>query len=265
MLFLAACSDDPDTDQSKDLVSVRVEATASDAFTRGESAETVVADRCILEIYNMDGTLYNNVRLYSVADASGNFSFEPRLLEGRSYKLVFWADKSGGTLSEDLHYDTSGGLRAIAPSAAGPVACDIAGDAFYEVIDLTADQAQSLTVTLRRAVCRVNVNTGFSPAATGTYDVTAFFVNAPARFDAMTGDVSGTIEFTSTATVGLDASTPLSWFTYLFAPEEQGVCTVDFDLSATDQSNVSEVFSREFQAIPLQRNYQVNVTVKAGS
>lgn len=262
MLLLASCGkDEPMTDLPEREVSVRVVAAASGAFTRAGGDETVVADRCILEIYNADGTPYGGgMRLLSTVDASGNFDFEPRLLTGRSYKLVFWADKAGATVADDLHYDTSGGLRRIEPRVADFAACDIAYDAFCASVELTADEAQTLNASLRRAVCRVNVKTASQSGFSGVYDVTASLVDIPARFDALTGDVSGSVSVVSTVSVDPASAGQLEWFAYLLAPEESEGRTVDFDLSATPQ-NGGAPFSREFRDIPLQRNYRVNITV----
>ena len=261
MLLLASCGkDEPMTDLPEGEVSVRVVAAASGAFTRAGGDETVVADRCILEIYNADGTLYGDTRLLSAVDASGNFDFEPRLLTGRSYKLVFWADKSGATVDDDLYYDTSGGLRSIEPVVADFTTCDIAYDAFYASVDLTAGKAQTLNASLRRAVCRMNVKTESQSGFSGVYDVTASLVDIPARFDALTGDVSGSVSVVSTVAVDPASAGQLEWFAYLLAPETSEDRTVNFDLSAIPQSGGAP-FSREFRNIPLQRNYRVNITV----
>ncbi len=263
MLFAAACSNEEcGSAQEGESVTISISASVADNFTRANADETVVADRCILEIYNADGTPYDNKRIVSTADASGKFNFEPKILSGRSYKFVFWADKSGATADDDLHYDTSNGLRDIAAVTTGLTACDMEYDAFFATADVISDKSQSLSATLRRAVCRINVATGFVPAQTGSHTVDVAFADAPARFDALTGSVSGAEAATSTSTVEIaSAGTQLEWYTYLFAPAEAGSRTVNFDMTATAPDGSDAEFSYEFRDIPVQRNYRVNVSV----
>ena len=263
MLLATACSnDDCGPTYQDETVSFRISASVADNFTRAD--ETVQADRCILEIYNADGTPYNAGKRYTaMADAAGKFNFEPRLLSGRSYKFVFWADKAGDTADTDLHYDTSNGLRDIAAVTTGLTACDMEYDAFFATADVISDKSQSLSATLRRAVCRINVATGFVPAQTGSHTVDVAFADAPARFDALTGSVSGAEAATSTSTVEIaSAGTQLEWYTYLFAPAEAGSRTVNFDMTATAPNGSDAEFSYEFRDIPVQRNYRVNVSVR---
>lgn len=262
LLLAAACSnDDCGPTQQGESVSFRISASVADNFTRADG--TVTADRCILEIYNADGTPYDEgKRFTAVADAAGKFNFEPSLLSGRSYRFVFWADKAGATADSDLHYDTSAGLRNITAVTTGLTACDAEYDAFFAAADVVADKSQSVDATLRRAVCRLNVATGFIPAQTGIHTVKATFADMPVAFDALTGTVSGSATAVADAAVEIAATGgQLQWYTYLFAPAEEGVRTVDFDLAATAPGSSETEYEYAFSRIPLQRNYRVNVSV----
>ena len=261
LLLAAACSnDDCGPTQKGETVSIRISASVADNFTRAD--ETVTADRCILEIYNADDTPYNAGKRYTaMADAAGKFNFEPSLLSGRSYRFVFWADKAGATADTDLHYDTSAGLRNINAITTDLTACDAEYDAFYAVADVVADKSQQVNATLSRAVCRLNVATGFIPAETGIHTVTATFADMPVAFDALTGTVSGSATAVSTAAVEITATgEQLQWYTYLFAPAEEGVRTVDFNLAATAPGSSDTEYEYAFSQIPVQRNYRVNVS-----
>lgn len=257
VLVSAACSDYQTVTDDR-FVTISVRANASETYTRSGADETVPANRCILEIYNADGTPYDkNMRLTASADASGAFNFEPSLLAGRSYRLVLWAytsDSNGG----DLYYDTSRGLRDITLKDGVLTACDADADAFYVSTEFKADKSQTITETLRRAVCRVNVATGFTPAPDKDYSVTVSFANVPSGFDAMTGEVTGVGAATSTADVAVE-SAAVEWFAYLLAPAER--TSVDFVMSVTASGDSEPQFKYSFSQIPLQRNYRVNVSI----
>ena len=256
-LFTAACNNTQDDAPEQTYVDITISASTADGYTRAAGDPTVKADRCILAIYNADGSEYGIAPVTAAADASGNFHFEPRLLAGRSYRLVFWAD-NGGSNSGDLYYDTSRGLRNITVKG-NVAACDEAADAFWGVTDFTADMSKAVKATLTRATCRINVTTEFTPATGSEYTVSAAFTDAPTGFDAMTGSVGGKQDLVSSATVAATGS-PIEWYTYVLAPAEEGH-TVDFTMTATDDGGATQAYDREFSGIPIQRNYEVNVSV----
>lgn len=245
-------------------VKIMVSASVADNFTRSGADEILVADRCILEIYNPDGTLYERARIISGRNASGNFDFEPVLLSGHSYKLVFWADKSDGSQNGDLYYDTSEGLRAISMISGSVSACNIEQDAFFAVADISVDKASAISAVLHRAVCRLNVDTGFAPPETVGHMVRTEFANAPGTFDAFSGKVEGSVAFTSSCRLdSIQDGDVFQWFTYLFAPEEQGSRTVNFGMVVTPADETGRVeFEYDFTDIPLVRNFRINVGIE---
>lgn len=266
-LFGAASCGKEDIPSDNGLVRIVLSAGMSSDYTRAAADETVVADRCILEIFNEDGTRYydDGRRLVVRADASGRFNFEPMLMAGRSYRFVFWADKSGATADDDLYYSTANGLRNI--TLAGDVpACDLSLDAYYGTETVVADHSQTVSATLKRAVCRINVSTGYRPAQPGDRTVAVTFSNAPARFDAMTGEIDGEMACSTSATVSVPAAgDEVEWYMYMFAPADAGLRTVDFDMAVTSESGGMSEFEYSFSGIPLVRNHRVNVTIGSAS
>ena len=244
-------------------VKVMVSASIAELYTRAEPDETIVADRCILEIYNLDGTPYDGKQYISLPNTSGLFNFETTLLSGHGYKLVFWADKSDDTDGGDLYYDTSGGLRNISLLSSNIRGCDIGQDAYYAVAELAADRPEAVSTQLYRAVSRINVNTGFVPAASGMYKTNVEFTGVPVVFDALAGTVSGSGPLTCSADMELDiAAGPLQWYVYLLAPAGSGDRTVDFDMDVTSADEPSTpVFEYNFRNIPIQRNFRTNIDV----
>ena len=237
-------------------ITVKAALPAQMAETRAAGDGTTV-DRCIMQIY-LDGELYGEHQYAQVQGLKATFS--ARLIAGKTYDLVFWADKSGADINSDLHYNTAD-LANVAFTG-DYIGNDDARDAFFGTAQVISDKSQSLSATLRRAVCRINVATGFVPAQTGSHTVDVAFADAPARFDALTGSVSGAEAATSTSTVEIaSAGTQLEWYTYLFAPAEAGSRTVNFDMTATAPDGSDAEFSYEFRDIPVQRNYRVKVSV----
>ncbi len=257
----AACSREEsgpmETDES---VNIDLSVGVVSDYTRAGADETVVADRCILEIYNADGTLYPEGRLIAPIEENGTCTFHPAVVSGRSYRFVLWADKSGAALADDLHYITSNGLRNITIDRSRFALCDMNLDAYSAVVDFPADGGRFLSATLQRAVCRLNVSSGFRPGQTGPLSVNVAFPDVDTTFDALTGAVGEGAALQGGATLQI-ASTeePVSWFVYLPAPAGAGLRTIDFNMTAAWRGETTPVFSYAFEQIPLQRNYRVQV------
>ena len=250
---LLACDDRPGMEQTGETF-ISVNANVSDRFSR--SGESVAANRCILEVYAADGTLYGKRQVSAIED--GSVEFSARVLAGQSYTLVFWADKSGTGITDDNHHDTSKGLRQITVKA-GYTGNDDSFDAYHAAVPIVADASASKTVQLRRPFCRVNVTATDEslPAELGKIKVE--FKDAYTRFDALTGEVSNRQAITYTAAVSTGNNMS---FDYLFAPGgEDG--EVNFTMSFYKNDGTSTIGKPfEFTGIPLKRNYQVNVSAK---
>ena len=85
----------------ENLVTVNAALPADMYGTRaaGEGAEV---NRCIMEIY-FDGVRYGEPAVAALVDKKAQFS--ARLISGKTYDLVFWADAAKGTTVEDLEYN----------------------------------------------------------------------------------------------------------------------------------------------------------------
>ena len=96
--------------------------------------------RFILEVYNAAGELVKDRMVESGNDPHATFNF--RLIPGRNYKFVVWADFVANGSQDDLHYDTkvedangnSRGLRAVAIK--DWTAIDESRDAYTAVVDV---------------------------------------------------------------------------------------------------------------------------------
>ncbi len=250
---LLACNNHPGLEQT-DETFISVNANVADRFSR--SGESVAADRCILEVYTADGSLYGERQVSSLV--GGSVKFNVRVVAGQSYTLVFWADKSGSGINHDNHYDTSTGLRHITVKT-GYTGNDDSFDAYHASVTIEADASTSKTVQLSRPFCRVNVAARDESLPAELEKIKIEFKDVYFGFDALTGEVSnpGTIEYMATVLPDKNMS-----FDYLFAPAGDG-SDVNFTMSfykVDGTTTIGKPF--DFTGIPLKRNYQVNVSAK---
>ena len=153
--------------------------------TRSNSAEGAFAN----EVLNGDATIryilqvyYNGERskerLVQYSDGK-SVAFDVRLVSGRKYQFVAWADIVDGENAGDKHYDTSD-LKNVTLKD-GWVAMDETRDAFTATQEFTYGSTASINLTLKRPFAKLRVKTtdmealnniGIKPTkATVEYDV----------------------------------------------------------------------------------------------
>ena len=262
MLGMTACQ----KSESFDAVSGDVDITVSTSLP-AQMAETRAAgdgttvDRCIMQIY-LDGKLYG--KRQTVAVSALKASFSARLVAGKTYDLVFWADKKGADLNTDLHYNTADFAHvAFIGDYAGN---DESRDAFFGTAQVVADQSKAVSVELRRPFGQLNVKTldmAEVKAAAPTLvpaKVKIAFDNVYTGIDLLSGELTGSTSAVAyadaVALAGTDGSLTVD---YVFAPEGEQYLT-DFTMSFLDANKVQVAADYEFSNIPVQRNYRTNVS-----
>lgn len=104
-LGMTACQKSESVDAALKDVQISVSTLLPSQLDQTRAAgDGTTVDRCIMEIY-LDGELYGERQVAEIQNLKAVFS--PRLVAGNTYEFVFWADKSGGDLETDLHYNTS--------------------------------------------------------------------------------------------------------------------------------------------------------------
>lgn len=265
LLALTSCGKEEAVETPSDAIRhFDLAASVTGGFTRSDGEEPVTADRCILEIYNADGTPYDHKRTVVTFGDDGTCSFQPKVLSGRSYRFVLWADKAGATPDDDLHYITSDGLRHISVNPQTFALCNAELDAYCAVIEVSDDTPPTLSALLRRAVCLLNVSSGHVPGRSGESRVDVTFSRVGTTIDALTGAVGGFGTLTGSATVPVGtADEAVAWYAYLPAPAEADACSIDFEMTATWSDGSVPDFHDTFTDIPLRRNYRVNLSKTA--
>lgn len=234
--------------------------------------------RYILEVYDANGALAKE-RMYSFEDTADNTTFNLRLVPGRGYSFVVWADfvpqvdERDAAESYDYHYNTSAGLTKVMVVKDHWTAINESRDA-YTGKHFEADfrSSSSILVTLTRPFAKLRVVTtdikelygDLMPETVKVNYLNTYFYN---EFNALTQDVEGQPEATDEKVVDLKT------MTYEYEdPKGTGVMTLfaDYFFRATDdrvmftmdvQDNTKQdiptiVFNTN---IPVKRNYLTTV------
>lgn len=225
-----------------------------------------MVNRCIMEVY-LDGKLYGERMVSEVENKQA--TFDARLITGKNYRLVFWADCADGDAPEnftDKYYSTAD-LADV--SILNPDQYDGSNDgrdAFYavkEVSDFTS--SSSISVELRRPFGQLNVKTldmGTVPADLRPSNVSIDFDAVPAGINLLTGELTDkTVDIAYAESRKLPDESGDLTFDYIFAPQATGEQRlVNFTMSFLNEDGSEAAADYVFTNIPVQRNYRTNVS-----
>ena len=251
VLGLASCQTDPQdldvTSGGEQAVTINValpeevtRAAGSDS-ARGGIGNVNMGEydiRYILEVYDENGVLAKD-RMVQTSDAP-SANFDLRLVPGRAYNFVVWADfVTDGT--NDLYYDTSAGLRNVQVIDDKWDAIIEARDAYTEVFTVhNFSSTSTINMTLTRPFAKLRVVTddidemiSIRPAEVKvTYFNTKFYTT----FDAFAEKASGVREDKELTVTLLDAQKNPADVYSQENPNETGVQTLfaDYFFGAED-------------------------------
>lgn len=248
------------------------EDSAVGAFGNINLAEYDV--RYILEVYDHNGALAKE-RLTNYEDEGMATAFNLRLIPGRAYRFVVWADFVLEDSKDDLHYDTEN-LREIEVIPTNFALSDESRDA-YTGVQVVAEFSNSapIAIELKRPLGKLRVVTTDVKDMYNLLpeDVTVVYTSPIYTvFNAYESDVVSTETIAHGINVKISESKyagewntegkvkeGLTLFTdYFFAAKEQE--PINFTLDVKDNSGLpipQVVFSTP---IPIQRNYLTTVT-----
>lgn len=292
MMLLASCQRDELTGGTP----AGEEVTVSISAVMPEGDEPVVrsatdpgdgsdVNRCIMSIYLADEDLQAPI-LYAekvIASVSGKTAVFPdqRLVSGHDYRFVFWADhvtdnSSAEALAKDLHYDTEkfpivsfkkeeGGTLSYSSN-------DDTRDAFFAAEVRNISGPSSLSFDLKRPFGQLNIITtdwGAIPddvvKQLRPSNVKLEFKSLPNSIDLVSGEVTGSVEISSevvpVSQVPLNEDSKQLSFDYIFAKDGEQTVLDDFTMDFLLDDGITEVTEAyTFTNIPVQRNYQTNVS-----
>lgn len=267
-LGMTACQKSESVDAALKDVQISVSTLLPSQLDQTRAAgDGTTVDRCIMEIY-LDGKLYGERQVAEIQNLKAVFS--PRLVAGNTYEFVFWADKSGGDLETDLHYNTSDLSNVTFAEGDVYQGNDETRDAFFGTATVIADQNKSVSVDMKRPFGQLNVRTLDMQAvadASASYvpeKVSVAFVSVPTGINLFTGALNG-----ETAAVAYSEPVALAnnagnagelTFDYIFAPAGTEQYLTDFTMSFLDASGAEVAEDYAFTSIPVQRNYRTMVS-----
>ena len=289
MMLLASCQRDELTGGTP----AGEEVTVSISAVMPEGGEPVVrsatdpgdgsdVNRCIMSIYLADEGLAGGPILYAekvIAQVSGKTAVFPdqRLVSGHEYRFVFWADYVADNTSEtgratDLNYDTQTFPIISFKDGVAYKSNDDTRDAFFLVEDVTVSGPSAQSFELRRPFGQLNIITNdwgaISEEAADQLrpaKVKLTFNDVPNTIDLLTGEVSGAADLTGEADkvskIAQDGDAKHLSFDYILAKEGEQTILPDFTMDfLADDDNTKVTDTYTFTNIPVQRNYQTNVS-----
>ena len=235
--------------------------------------------RFILEVYNMEGELINELakeRMVNTEDDATSTSFDLRLIPGRDYRFVVWADIVAQGSEADLHYNTAN-LKEVKIATTEWNLTDETRDAYTNIYDVEDfSTASNISIELKRPLGKLRVV---------TTDIKDMFNVLPedikvvystdiyTSFNAFTSDVIAAEKVTHEksikisenkyanewdATTGKSKGTMTLFTDYYFAAKDQEPINFTLDVKDNNGDAIPQV---QFNTpIPVQRNYLTTVT-----
>lgn len=244
-----------------------------------EPGDGSLANRCIMQIYylpdgeNAEPIPYGDRVTVAVSGMKAVFP-DQRLVSGHDYRFVFWADCIDDNSTEegraaDKHYETDE-FPVISFIEGGTYRSnDDTRDAFFaaEVRNISGPSSQSFD--LKRPFGQLNIITtdwGAIPDDVAPSKVKLEFKSLPNSIDLVSGDVTGDVDIVSevvpVSQVPLNGDSKQLSFDYIFAKDGEQTVLADFTMDFLLADGTTQVTDEAypFTNIPVQRNYQTNVS-----
>ena len=253
-----------------------------------EPGDGSLANRCIMQIYYLpdgesasaDPIPYGDRVTVAVSGMKALFP-DQRLVSGHDYRFVFWADhvtanSSAEALAQDLHYDTEEfpivSFKEEEDGTLSYSSNDDTRDAFFAAEVRNISGPSSLSFDLKRPFGQLNIITtdwGVIPGDVVDQlrpsNVRLDFKSLPNSIDLVSGDVTGDVniisEVVKVSQVPLNGDSKQLSFDYIFAKDGEQTVLDDFTMDFLLDDGITEVTEAyTFTNIPVQRNYQTNVS-----
>ncbi len=250
--MLASCSQNELTDTGTDREATAVFTVSMDGQINTRAAVTDPTDgtatRCLMEVYNADGTLQG--KQYVGTASNGTFTFTTdRLDKEQEYTFVFWADEG-----EDAYTATN--LTTVTPGTTP-------GIAFSGKVELTPDGTNT-DVTLTHAVAKLVLNQSM-PLTVG--DEAGILFSVPRyAYNALTEKYEA-VENEEAADLGNDAieittgnQSGMLFSAYALVPGSAEAEQVNVILSYLKQGTQLGTKTLAVPNVPLKRNFRTVIT-----
>lgn len=276
LMLANSCSEDnsvPQADSS--LAQVTFKVSADGALTRAISDGTTV-DELVYRVFDKNGNPIATLPLVkeAAADLSSGHTVALTLAKGQTYKVAFWAQKSGNTA-----YTVNDNMQVTVNYSAANN--DENRDAFFNAVEITVKDDVAQTVELKRPFAQLNVGSttaDWNAAVASGAIVTESKVTvkqAATTLNVLDGKVSGAadVNFTYAAKPGellkvdADGDGTKEDYEYLsmsyILPNDatdgtqKTLASAEFTFKAASGTEI--VVKNGLQNLPLQRNYRTNI------
>lgn len=260
MLFATSCSNDElDGVQSgkESVVSFTLEQPG--IATRSYSDGTT-ATKLTYAVYEKGSKTAIIDKVVNNAFENKTASVDFRLVTGKTYEIIFWAD------AETSPYSFDKTTQSITVNYDNAENNDEGRDAFFAAEEITVNGPVNEPVTMTRPFAQLNIGTtDDSENAVIAFNPTQSSVkvtNIPNVLNLLTGAVSGAtetgIEYTL-ANIPSGEDFPVTdvkylSMSYLLMSEEKALVDVTFNIKGGTHS-----IERSYSAVPVQRNYRTNI------
>lgn len=258
--ILVSCSQEADQ-----VVEESVEVNFSTAIPGqiGTRASGLSVNKLICAVFEKDKEVKDLRQTITITDAN-SILYAPRLLKGRTYKVVFWAMK-------DANYDVTDLTRIVRSSTGSSDEADY--DAFTATTSITVENSVSVRVTLTRPLAQLNLGvseldwTTVSDVFGQTPKTTTVTYYVADSFDALTGESGSVSESKNTRmdiasgavlTVNHNSYKSLGSF-FILLPKADSQTLVDINVTVCDQADQIVRSNISIPQVPVQRNYKTNL------
>ena len=185
-----------------------------------------------------------------------------RLVNGKTYDIVFWAD------NENAPYAFNAATQTVTVDYAQVANQNENFDAFFKAETLKVEGTINETIQLTRPFAQINIGaTDYAVATQFGFTTASSSVKVGGvanTLNLLTGVVSGeeTITFASAAVPGEGETFPATGvdadylsMTYVLVGADKTITDVEFTATSTNQETVT----RKYTNVPVQRNYRTNI------
>ena len=267
--FSACYNDDNMLSGNGENVSVAFRPTLGDKFSTRAIGNAASIDQLVVAVYEGNQTLskvFSCSEDWSVAQTNG---ITLTLIEGRSYKILFWAqdkENTAYTLTDDgkISVDYTGYLN-------GGFGKMEEMDGFYGISEITVGSQKNddKEVALVRPFAQLNFADNATQPTSNTYKTVLTFHSIPTSFNPFDGTITmgnNDVAFTFSdfpTNEHLEIDNTVHYYVssnYLFAPAE-GTTTIEatLNLQHLDGTSINTFEFKGGKAITLEKNKKTNV------
>lgn len=267
ILSFSACSNDDYLQQTMgENVSVTFRPTLKGELNTRAIGDAAGIDRLTIVVYEGSQTLSKKLSFSEDWDIAKRNGITLTLIEGHSYKILFWAENSvntaytltnDGKITVDYNGYINGGFAKMEEM-----------DAFCGTSSITvgSKKNENKQIELSRPLAQLNFADNTTLPEQGTHQTVVTFYGAPTSFNPFTGivemsntDVVFTFADFPAETLSVDGS---SYYylssNYFFAPQTGTISNMSatIDLQNTDGISIKEI---EVPGITLEKNKKTNI------